>query len=217
VTNADARGGDATGVPAAEIQKAELEAANGLRQFDLAMDMVRSFLEPERPFNLRPSHLQQLHKVALEGLISDPGQWRATPVAISRSAHKPPAPHLVGALVQEMCDYVNDCWHEKSAFFLSAYVMWRLNWIHPFEDGNGRTSRILSYIVLCLRLGYELPGAPVIPDQIQADRTSYFRALEAADAGPAADQPPELSVMEELIKGLLATQLLSVIEKGASP
>ncbi|MBL8221394.1 MAG: Fic family protein, partial [Bryobacterales bacterium] len=31
-------------------------------------------------------------------------------------------------------------------------VMWRLNWIHPFFGGNGRTARSASYLVLCASL-----------------------------------------------------------------
>jgi Fic family protein len=161
---------------------AQLEIENGLRQYDLALDVIKTFLEPDRPFALRPSLIQQLQSVAVEGIEAYPGQWRTGVVRIEKSEHQPPAAHLVGFHVQEMCDYVNDNWHERTAFHLAAYVMWRLNWIHPFADGNGRTSRIVSYIVLCCALNTLLPGSPSIPQQIQNDRSSYFRALEEADA-----------------------------------
>jgi Fic family protein len=52
-----------------------------------------------------------------------------------------------------MCDYVNDQWSVRTALHLAAYVMWRLNWIHPFTDGNGRTSRISSYVILTIKAG----------------------------------------------------------------
>ena len=50
---------------------------------------------------------------------------------------------MVAELVEDMCDYVNENWEAKSAIHLAAYIMWRLNWIHPFADGNGRLSRFL--------------------------------------------------------------------------
>ncbi len=84
--------------------------------------------------------------------------------------------------MNEMCEYVNDNLHTRTAFHLSAYVMWRHNWIHPFADGNGRTSRVLSYIVLSIATGYVLPGIPAIPEQIQKDRSGYFTALERNEA-----------------------------------
>ena len=109
---------------------------------------------------------------------------------------------------------MNEKWDEKSPLHLAAYVMWRLNWIHPFADGNGRTSRTASYIVLCAKLKSVLPGAPTIPQQIQEDRTGYFRALEAADAAYLADGSVDVSAMENLLRNMLAKQLLSVIEKA---
>lgn len=191
---------------------AELEVANGYVQFDLVADMVRYFLEPERPFALRSNHIKQLQAVAVKGLVSSPGDYRSGDAEITGSPHHPPPASSVGFLVEEMCEYVNDHLHEETPFFIAAYIMWRLNWIHPFPDGNGRTSRATSYLVLCCALKNLLPGAPTIPDQIQRDRTPYIRALEAADAsveGPQDD--PDLSEMEEMLKGMLATQLLSVI------
>jgi Fic family protein len=87
--------------------------------------------------------------------------------------------------------------------------MWRVNWIHPFFGGNGRTSRAVSYLALCARLGFALPGTPTIPDQIVAHRGPYFEALQAADAA-WADSRLDLSRMESLLGELLATQLLSL-------
>ena len=83
-----------------------------------------------------------------------------------------------------MCTYVNGNFG-KSAIHLCAYVMWRHNWIHPFFGGNGRTSRAASYLVLCARLGYELPGVPTVPEQIAQSGNNHWRyeqQLQAADA-----------------------------------
>ncbi len=106
---------------------------------------------------------------------------------------------------------MNENWKASSPIHLAAYVMWRLNWIHPFADGNGRTSRIVSYVVLSVRLGYVLPGTPAIPDQIVENRTPYFDALDAADAANSRGQL-DVSKMEHLLEGLLAKQLMSIYE-----
>jgi prophage maintenance system killer protein len=107
-----------------------------------------------------------------------------------------------------MCDYVNDHWDESTPIHLAAYVMWRLNWIHPFADGNGRTSRIISYVVLSVRAGALLPGTPTIPDQIVDNRIPYFEALDSADLACRAGRV-DVSRMEDLLAALLANQLAS--------
>ena len=108
-----------------------------------------------------------------------------------------------------MCDYVNDTWAEKSPLHLAAFVMWRVNWIHPFTDGNGRTARAASYLVLCARSGVLLPGSKTIPEQIVEDREPYYDCLESADKKYVERGMCEdiLSEMEELLQSMLAIQL----------
>jgi len=191
----------------------QLEVENGFRQYDLTLDIIRYYLEPERPFALRVPLILDLQREAVEGIEAEAGQIRTTPVGINKSAHSPPPPHLVQAHLTDFCDYVNDNWHERTAFYLSAYAMWRLNWIHPFTDGNGRTSRALSYALLSIKLGYVLPGSPTILQHIEADNSHYIKALEDADAAAAAGGE-DVSEMESMIRAMLAKQLLSVIEKA---
>jgi Fic family protein len=114
-----------------------------------------------------------------------------------------------------MCDYINENWAKASPLHLAAYTLWRMNWIHPFVDGNGRTSRAVSYLVLCVRLRYVLPGITTIPELIAKNKDPYYQALEAADKANA-DGKIDLSEMEKLLEGLLAKQLISVIDAARS-
>lgn len=92
--------------------------------------------------------------------------------------------------------------------------MWRLNWIHPFDDGNGRTSRAVSYLVLCMRLGYPLPGTNTIPEQIAADKHPYYEALEKADAAWEDGEKVDVGELERLLAGYLSVQLVAVAEQA---
>lgn len=142
----------------------------------------------------------------MAGISSYAGNYRPGGVAIEGSRHEPVGAHLVPELIEEMCDYVNDHWDASTPLHLAAYLMWRLNWIHPFADGNGRTSRIVSYVALSIRAGAILPGTPTIPDQIVDNRNPYFEALDAADAA-YRDGKIDVSKMEALLAALLAKQL----------
>jgi Fic family protein len=194
--------------------KAQREVSNGLKQFDAVAEQVEYWSHPERPFKLRPSAILGLHRIALLGLTGLAGTYRPAGVEIVGSKHHPVGAHLVPGLVEEMTEYVNENWGKKSPIHLCAYVLWRLNWIHPFVDGNGRTARAASYLVLCVGLGYRLPGRKTIPEQIADDKKPYYLALEMADQGFDKTAQPDLSEMEQLIEGLLAKQLVEVLHKA---
>lgn len=196
-------------------EKARQEAKNGLRQFDEVIEQINYWLQPERPFKLRISAILSLHRRALEGISSFAGVFRPGGIEIKGSKHHPPGAHLVPERLEELCDYVNENWAKSSALHLAAYVLWRMNWIHPFVDGNGRTSRVVSYLVLCVRLGYVLPGTKTIPEQISRNKDPYYKALEAADQANAGGKL-NLTEMEKLMESLLAAQLLSVIDAARS-
>ena len=187
-------------------EKRDLESRNGAIQFLAVIHHIEEWRPGES--KLTPAILQELQRIAINQIYSCAGSFRDGAVTIQGAAHQPPAQIEVPALVESMCDYVNENWG-KPPIHLAAYLMWRLNWIHPFFGGNGRTSRAVSYLILCASLGFALPGAQTIPDQIVAQRGPYFDALQAADAAWANSQL-DLSQMESLLGELLATQLLSI-------
>jgi Fic family protein len=191
------------------VKLAEAEAANGLRQFDAgkaaAQEAIDRLASGAR-FKLRLSLILALHREALAGISTFAGNFRPAGVSIHKSKHAPPGAHLVPELVEDMCEYVNDQWSSQTALHLAAYVMWRLNWIHPFADGNGRTSRITSYVVLTVKTGFVLPGSPSIPDQIVSDRSGYFHALDRADDAWKEGRL-DVTEMEDLLGNMLAKQL----------
>jgi Fic family protein len=194
---------------------ARREAENGLRQFNLALEIVRTHVkDSERPFRLRSNVILRLHKAALNGLHPLAGTWRNTPVKIGGSGHQPPDEAFVSEEVELMCNYVNDHWSNVSAVHLCAYVLWKLNWIHPFSDGNGRTARAVAYVVLSIKLDSLLPGAPTIPEQIAGDKTPYYAALESADIALKSGRV-DVTNLEAMLEGMLAKQLLCAAREAS--
>lgn len=195
--------------------KAQREAENGVRQFKHAIELIGQAIVPDAPkFRLRQSTILQLHEKALEGIHPLSGTYRNSSVLISESKHFPP-PHLeVPDLVADMCSYVNEHWDDHSAIHLAAYLLWRINWIHPFADGNGRTARMVSYLVMSVKLHSILPGAPTMPDLLASDKSPYYEALEESDESWSFGRVA-LSRMESLLEGLLASQLLSATKEAS--
>ncbi len=200
---------------AAPEDRAALEAENALLQFDRVLDLIDETVRDGRPFRLRPSTILMLHAEAMKGIHSQAGTFRNTPVEIQGSKHQPPPEHMVLVHVENMCDWVNAQWRERSAMELCAYVMWRLNWIHPFADGNGRTSRAVAYLVLCVKAGARLPGTPTIPEQIAEDKKPYYDALELADQ-TSTEEEPSFYALLALLEKYLTTQLAGLLVAATS-
>jgi Fic family protein len=192
-----------------EEERAAIEARNGLRQFDRMVELIDQCTGRGPRFRMRPSTIMELNRLAVESLVDAPGAWRQVPIEISTSRHTPPDYLSVPREIDEMCEYVQGYWSDRTPLHLSSYVMWRLNWIHPFVDGNGRTSRIMSYLLLCAKLGYRLPGTKTIPERIVEDKKPYYAALEGADLAWTQGRV-DVSEMENLLQGHLEAQLRDI-------
>ena len=100
--------------------------------------------------------------------------------------YQPPDHYLVAPLMDDMVNMVNRTWEGADPVVLAAFVLWRLNAIHPFINGNGRTARAACYFVLCLKLGGWLPGKVILPELIRRNRDKYVSVLKEVDAAMIA-------------------------------
>jgi Fic family protein len=197
------------------VELARREAENGIRQANFALEIIRSFVKDrERPFKLRQGLLLQLNAEALRDIHALAGTYRNGPAKIHGSSHTPPPAFRVADEIADMCEYVNAHWADKSALHLAAYTLWRVNWVHPFADGNGRTARAISYVVLSVKIDGLLPGTKSIPDQIADDKTPYYDALEKADAVWKAKSEVDVTALEEMLGAMLANQLLQAAKEA---
>ena len=91
---------------------------------------------------------------------------------------------------------------------VSGLAQFQLVRIHPFLDGNGRTSRLLS--TLCLyRAGYDFKRLFTLSEYYDRDRTAFYRALQAVRRA----HRDMTGWIEFFTKGL-ATQLAEVKQRG---
>ena len=144
---------------------------------------IRAALGSPLGFRLTSSLVCAFHEAAMRGLLATAGRLRErSDVEIRGSRHVPPPHEDVGRLLDEFCAFVNDR-RDEDPLFIAAYVLWRLCWIHPFDDGNGRTARAISYLMLSIRVGVELPGDKPIPLRLKYAPIAYWRALEGTVSG----------------------------------
>ncbi len=120
--------------------------------------------------------------------------------------HQPPRVWQVQALMDDFVDCVNLNWEKADPVVLASFVLWRLNFIHPFINGNGRTARALCYYVLCLRSGGWLGGNITLMELLVQHRNRYVAALAAVD-NTLKNGPFDLTPLFQLVEELLAQQL----------
>lgn len=181
----------------------QLAVANLARQYDFLRSLIQASLQLERPM-IGLEVVKALNYHAISCLHAHAGELR--PCQVYVNDYTPPAHHRVPALMAILIDDLNRWWDRHDPIYLAAYVLWRLNWVHPFINGNGRTARVTAYYIICLSLGGWLPGEMLLPDLLRRDRDEYVAALKVADASIAAG-PIDLSILHGLLQRLLEEQL----------
>ena len=148
-----------------------LEAVNHAE----AVDFIRELAQKKVEINERT--IKDIHALILQGINREnAGRYRSVPVMIAGSSDTPPQPYLVG---KQMEDFMI-CFQEMEAkgthpILIAAYLHDELARIHPFIDGNGRTSRLLMNLYL-LQHGFIIVN---LKGSTEA-RRMYYNALETS-------------------------------------
>ncbi len=148
--------------------------------------------------------LWALNHIAVANISQFGGRFRREPIYVGN--HKPPHFNDVNDWMDRFISTVQENWYVWSPTELAAFGLWRLNWIHPFIEGNGRTARAVCYFLLCVRSGSLLPGRRIVPERIKDDRDGYEAALAASDRA-WDDGNLDFIEMEDYLAGLVAAQM----------
>jgi Fic family protein len=158
---------------------ARLQEQNLVRQYDLLTNCIEigltKGLEAFDKYTL-----WSLNAAAVANIAQFGGRFREQPIYVG--SHIPPHFNNVPVLVDQFISVIHENWDTiDHPTVLPAYALWRLNWIHPFIEGNGRTARAACYYLMCLRHGALLPGRKTVPERIRENREPYYAALQDAD------------------------------------
>lgn len=155
-----------------------LEAINHSDAISLMYDLVDSRVDFDRRV------LMDLHGLVLRGIDRhNAGRYRQVNVRILGAEHIPPEPYELPQLMHDYFAFYERYGRSGHPVIIAAEMHERLVTIHPFIDGNGRTSRLVMNLILLMH-GY--PIAVLKGDQ--SSRLAYFDALERVqvDGNPEA-------------------------------
>jgi Fic family protein len=173
------------------------------RQYELMTNCIEIGLR-QGPTAFDKYLLWALNHVAVANISAFGGRFREEPIYVGD--HKPPHFKDVPQWMDRFISTIHENWYIWTPTELAAYGLWRLNWIHPFVEGNGRTARAACYYLLCVRGGALLPGRRIVPERIRDNRDGYEAALIAADRAWDAGHL-DFTVMEDYLAVLLDAQL----------
>ena len=147
--------------------KEHLEAINHEKAILFLDDLVKDN-EPISEWNIK-----NIHQLILKDIDNEnAGRYRKENVTIKGATHIPPDYLKVPELMEKLILTYNT-WNEYHPIIQAALLHGELVKIHPFVDGNGRTSRLLMNLVL-MNNGYN----PVIIKK--ESRLKYYEALDKA-------------------------------------
>lgn len=153
---------------AGKSMREHLEAINHNEAIDYVKDLVL------RKVKINEREVLMIHNLILRGIMPEnAGKYRSVQVMIKGSAHMPPQPFLVMKKMEEYFEWYSMNKNSLHPVVLAAEMHERLVSIHPFIDGNGRTSRLVMNLIL-LSHGYVIAN-------IKGDystRMNYYAALE---------------------------------------
>lgn len=187
-----------------------VEDRNLQQQFFLLRTCVDVGLRA-KPYRYSADVLFALHYAAAIFLDEMPGQYRNEPNHIHGSEHETPNEKDVPNLMKSYFKFLNDNHDVLDACDLAAFALWRLTWIHPFNECNGRAARAFCYLVLCIKFGSWLPGKNNVITIMKVTRTKLYDLLREADLKFEETGDFYLINLSRYLKDILAAQLNSKI------
>ena len=195
------------------VPEADPEDVRELMNYRKAFEFVSEYLEEGGP--ITKGLIREIHKRLVEGVrggAAAPGEYRKIQNYVVNSVtgetiYTPPLAHDVPILMAELVEWLNRE-QEIHPVLVSGVAQFQLVHIHPFLDGNGRTSRLLSTLYL-YRSGYDFKRLFTISEYYDRDRRAFYRAIQnVRESGMDMT-----GWLEYFIEGL-TTQLAEVRERG---
>jgi Fic family protein len=191
-----------------EVADADPEDVRELLNYRRAFDLVARYLDERGP--ITETLIREIHRQLVEGVRGDaasPGAYRRVQNFVVNSKtgavlYTPPDPVAVPALMAELVTWINGS--DLHPVIASGIAQFQLVHIHPFVDGNGRSSRLLSTLVL-YRAGYDFKRLFSISEYYDRDRPAFYRAIQGV-----RDRGMDLTGWLEYFSEGLATQLAEV-------
>lgn len=195
------------------VAAADPEDVRELLNYRKAFDFVSEYVSSGG--SITEGLIREIHRCLVDGVrggAAGPGEYRKIQNHVVNSltgeiVYEPPPAYDVPIMMTELVDWLAGG-QEVHPVLVSGIAQFQLVHIHPFLDGNGRASRLLS--TLCLyRAGYDFKRLFTISEYYDRDRPAFYAALQSV-----RQSGMDLTTWLEYFVEGLATQLSEVRRRG---
>lgn len=157
-----------------------------IANMEKAMTFIEETLDDDTPIDR--SFVYKLHKITVSSLTREgdrtPGELRKGNVQITGSNHLPPDAAHVDHYMEELLSFINRIDEPKYDLLKTALAHHRFCWTHPFNNGNGRAVRLVTYAML-IKQGFKVKSGRILnPTAVFcSDRDKYYAMLSEGDKG----------------------------------
>ncbi len=165
------------------------ESNDEIKNLERAIEFIEANTDEVTVLNR--AFISEIHKILTKELTPPPkgegslypGELRKHPVSIKSSGHTPPSPMLLPDYFEKFVEFINTPHKEQYQLLMVAVAHHRFEYIHPFDNGNGRMGRLLNYAFL-IKLGFKVKNGRIInPSSVfYTDRDKYYDMLSKADS-----------------------------------
>ncbi len=162
-----------------------------IRGYRRALELIHAEAHDLNALAITPELLQRLHATIQEG-SGDAGQWKRVDNEIielregapPRVRFRPVKVAETAAAVEELCLLYRHALNQSLAppLVAVAALVFDFLCIHPFRDGNGRISRLLTLLAL-YQQGYEVGRYVSLERLIEESRAEYYDVLHRSSEG----------------------------------
>ena len=195
------------------VPDADPDDARELLNYRAAFGFVSECLDSGDP--ITEGMVREIHRKLVEGVRGGkaaPGQYRRIQNYVVNSVtgeviYTPPSAVEVPIMMSELIKWLNSDL-EIHPVLISGIAQFQLVHIHPFLDGNGRVSRLLS--TLCLyKSGYDFKRLFTISEYYDRDRPAFYRSIQNV-----RENDTDMTVWLEYFTTGLETQMVEVKQRG---
>ena len=197
-----------------QVLNADKQDIKEVKNYRDAFNLVSDYLKKE--VSIQEFMIKEIHKELVKGVrggSAKPGKYRNIQNYVGNAVTKeiiyiPPKPTEVPALMGELMEWINQD-SKIHPVLKSGIIQFQFVHIHPFVDGNGRTSRLLCAFYL-YKSGYDFKRLFSISEYYDKDRQNFYKAIRSVEQSKGMDMTGWL---DYFVKGFLF-QMNEVMEIG---